>query len=111
MTFSNLAAESVFVQPNFRRPPRAVVNCQHVEPHGVISNAALPQEALRCAHKNSLFSPCHAEFGQAGFALADRPRANFDERQHRAVIAEDRKSTRLNSSHGSISYAVFCLKK
>src|SRR5699024_12730612 len=27
------------------------------------------------------------------------------------VIAEDRKSTRLNSSHVSISYAVFCLKK
>src|SRR5438128_3244400 len=26
-------------------------------------------------------------------------------------LAEDRKSTRLNSSHGSISYAVFCLKK
>src|SRR5438128_3753777 len=24
---------------------------------------------------------------------------------------KDRKSTRLNSSHGSISYAVFCLKK
>src|SRR5207245_9898985 len=30
----------------------------------------------------------------------------------RAVELElDRKSTRLNSSHGSISYAVFCLKK
>src|SRR2546429_4168000 len=29
-----------------------------------------------------------------------------------AVVAkEDRKSTRLNSSHGYISYAVFCLKK
>src|SRR5207245_8034701 len=27
------------------------------------------------------------------------------------VIEGDRKSTRLNSSHGSISYAVFCLKK
>src|SRR5699024_11939917 len=27
------------------------------------------------------------------------------------VGSEDRKSTRLNSSHGSISYAVFCLKK
>src|SRR5690348_17419745 len=27
------------------------------------------------------------------------------------VITEDRKSTRLNSSHPSISYAVFCLKK
>src|SRR2546422_2351871 len=26
-------------------------------------------------------------------------------------IAGDRKSTRLNSSHGYISYAVFCLKK
>src|SRR6266542_7149454 len=26
-------------------------------------------------------------------------------------VAQDRKSTRLNSSHGSISYAVFCLKK
>src|SRR5690242_9044918 len=28
-----------------------------------------------------------------------------------AAVAEDRKSTRLNSSHMSISYAVFCLKK
>src|SRR5207245_11354551 len=27
------------------------------------------------------------------------------------LAAQDRKSTRLNSSHGSISYAVFCLKK
>src|SRR5207245_7920195 len=27
------------------------------------------------------------------------------------ATAGDRKSTRLNSSHGSISYAVFCLKK
>src|SRR2546429_2795671 len=26
-------------------------------------------------------------------------------------LPEDRKSTRLNSSHGYISYAVFCLKK
>src|SRR2546422_4951558 len=29
----------------------------------------------------------------------------------RLYIAKDRKSTRLNSSHGYISYAVFCLKK
>src|SRR2546430_3321090 len=28
-----------------------------------------------------------------------------------AAGAEDRKSTRLNSSHSQISYAVFCLKK
>src|SRR3989449_7582421 len=32
---------------------------------------------------------------------------------HRVVLhpRQDRKSTRLNSSHGYISYAVFCLKK
>src|SRR2546422_6567598 len=29
----------------------------------------------------------------------------------RDLGTEDRKSTRLNSSHGYISYAVFCLKK
>src|SRR5690625_7010382 len=28
-----------------------------------------------------------------------------------AIRAQDRKSTRLNSSHVAISYAVFCLKK
>src|SRR5438128_3830662 len=28
-----------------------------------------------------------------------------------SAATTDRKSTRLNSSHGSISYAVFCLKK
>src|SRR2546429_3114422 len=28
-----------------------------------------------------------------------------------SVLTQDRKSTRLNSSHGYISYAVFCLKK
>src|SRR5207249_6017440 len=35
-----------------------------------------------------------------------RPPSRFDAR----VKAADRKSTRLNSSHVSISYAVFCLK-
>src|SRR5687768_18256332 len=36
-----------------------------------------------------------------------------DRERHRGLGAEaqDRKSTRLNSSHGYISYAVFCLKK
>src|SRR3712207_8851415 len=29
----------------------------------------------------------------------------------RHVLRRDRKSTRLNSSHANISYAVFCLKK
>src|SRR5438034_2901606 len=39
--------------------------------------------------------------------LSDRPGAREDERRR----ASDRKSTRLNSSHTVISYAVFCLKK
>src|SRR5439155_8087867 len=40
-------------------------------------------------------------------------RAEGDELVHhpREVRGEDRKSTRLNSSHVAISYAVFCLKK
>src|SRR5689334_24298563 len=32
-------------------------------------------------------------------------------RRDRGLLRRDRKSTRLNSSHSSISYAVFCLKK
>src|SRR5207245_6628287 len=32
-------------------------------------------------------------------------------KKSRSTEGADRKSTRLNSSHGSISYAVFCLKK
>src|SRR5215475_14856613 len=34
-----------------------------------------------------------------------------DRRRHRPEARRDRKSTRLNSSHVKISYAVFCLKK
>src|SRR5690242_21107703 len=44
---------------------------------------------------------------------ADQRSANVGLIVHMVVSAEtgDRKSTRLNSSHMSISYAVFCLKK
>src|SRR5207245_7588194 len=41
---------------------------------------------------------------QLGFAFAEAGDAQ-------ELGQRDRKSTRLNSSHGSISYAVFCLKK
>src|SRR5687768_17968750 len=37
-------------------------------------------------------------------SVSDRPGLGVE-------IDQDRKSTRLNSSHGYISYAVFCLKK
>src|SRR5207302_10940774 len=46
----------------------------------------------------------HDRLGQAR-AVGDRRRGHVD------VDALDRKSTRLNSSHVKISYAVFCLKK
>src|SRR5687768_3882500 len=52
----------------------------------------------------------------ATFPVGDEPRgvAIAGDRALVALSAEDavdRKSTRLNSSHGYISYAVFCLKK
>src|SRR2546430_12094841 len=45
------------------------------------------------------------------FASGLKPLADpADVRRLTAKLAEDRKSTRLNSSHSQISYAVFCLK-
>src|SRR5207245_9375700 len=44
--------------------------------------------------------------------VLDRPaQAGRRIKNHPDHPLQDRKSTRLNSSHGSISYAVFCLKK
>src|SRR5699024_12677229 len=48
-----------------------------------------------------------ADFGGVDVGPAGRTAPHLLE----AETAEDRKSTRLNSSHVSISYAVFCLKK
>src|SRR2546429_4748060 len=55
----------------------------------------------------------HLDFNQVGDL--DRP-LDFREIQPLMfpgvlIAIRDRKSTRLNSSHGYISYAVFCLKK
>src|SRR2546430_2861858 len=48
----------------------------------------------------------HDEFGvYSGLALRNLLRGKV------VGLPEDRKSTRLNSSHSQISYAVFCLKK
>src|SRR2546421_3336311 len=50
--------------------------------------------------------------GQAALHLQRRERIPAREREVRqAKVRRDRKSTRLNSSHDQISYAVFCLKK
>src|SRR3712207_6929623 len=44
-------------------------------------------------------------------ALASRALSKMGADHGHRTAAEDRKSTRLNSSHANISYAVFCLKK
>src|SRR3712207_6884789 len=64
--------------------------------------------------------PLHGETDRCNGQQYERQRAadsDLDER-HTAVtdrrlraVRQDRKSTRLNSSHANISYAVFCLKK
>src|SRR3989442_14360957 len=44
-------------------------------------------------------------------AALERARAAAHHEERQVVARVDRKSTRLNSSHVRISYAVFCLKK
>src|SRR5258707_8466210 len=41
----------------------------------------------------------------------DRAQRELARNRHACLGRQDRKSTRLNSSHANISYAVFCLKK
>src|SRR2546422_4056052 len=54
----------------------------------------------------------HPERRRDGPRPAALPRiGRRDQDRDRGPRREDRKSTRLNSSHGYISYAVFCLKK
>src|SRR2546422_2908634 len=53
----------------------------------------------------------HLSRGARGFVGGSRRRAPRGTRAPRRPRNGDRKSTRLNSSHGYISYAVFCLKK
>src|SRR2546422_8895017 len=50
---------------------------------------------------------CGARAGGAG---SDEPGPE-EQADPETAVGRDRKSTRLNSSHGYISYAVFCLKK
>src|SRR3712207_7863306 len=53
--------------------------------------------------------------GDHGQARGEDRRAGGAQRERErlvlVLVAADRKSTRLNSSHANISYAVFCLKK
>src|SRR3712207_8079762 len=78
-----------------RRPPRSTLF-----PYTTLFRSGLPQlmgdELLRLS-----------------FADEGKPARGPEQvrRRDRAKLHQDRKSTRLNSSHANISYAVFCLKK
>src|SRR5690242_21315487 len=89
-----------------RRPPRSTLF-----PYTTLFRSATP-----LPHRADLVgeivthgpdSYCVAERAcQAGVQIREEER-----RLHDMRLEGDRKSTRLNSSHMSISYAVFCLKK
>src|SRR5437660_4481602 len=69
---------------------------------------ALPISLPRRGHRGPLVGTGQAPARDPG--ARDPPRRRHARHQGRRA-AEDRKSTRLNSSHVAISYAVFCLKK
>src|SRR5687768_18001820 len=56
-----------------------------------------------------IVDPFHADRWDYVYVLQKKGRT-IEQRQI-VIVFKDRKSTRLNSSHGYISYAVFCLKK
>src|SRR5947208_10429974 len=60
--------------------------------------------AGRCCH-NLLEKKCHHLLDRKFLAI------DLNQRPLLGSLEKDRKSTRLNSSHQIISYAVFCLKK
>src|SRR5207253_10506395 len=65
-----------------------------------------PEEAVPSARDGAFFWPTSVALDSQGNAYV------ADEWLNRiSVFTKDRKSTRLNSSHVAISYAVFCLKK
>src|SRR5256884_7233378 len=85
-----------------RRPPRSTLF-----PYTTLFRSRLPLAGLLLLGRAQV----EAIYGSAGGCKILRipMKANIDLDVGSKTL--DRKSTRLNSSHGYISYAVFCLKK
>src|SRR3712207_7928037 len=86
-----------------RRPPRSTLF-----PYTTLFRSVLTSRPNRL---KSL--PLYGAFGRRRRRRAREARRGRDAGRRRRVPArarQDRKSTRLNSSHANISYAVFCLK-
>src|SRR2546422_6531564 len=86
-----------------RRPPRSTLF-----PYTTLFRSALYTDRLQ--QRRQLDARPLAGAGQAVRVLHREVRSVWKP-EVVAVPGADRKSTRLNSSHGYISYAVFCLKK
>src|SRR5258708_25957794 len=80
-----------------RRPPRSTLF-----PYTTLFRSCLPSRLGRLPPRRGARD---RRCTQAGDSRAQRPE------RRSAPVRRDRKSTRLNSSHQIISYAVFCLKK
>src|SRR5688572_32445981 len=91
-----------------RRPPRSTLF-----PYTTLFRSVVPESAIASSDAHD----CHHSGRLVLEHVAvEHPVAGVvgDERDFRAAVGieqQDRKSTRLNSSHSQISYAVFCLKK
>src|SRR5947209_16267375 len=83
-----------------RRPPRSTLF-----PYTTLFRSYLLSRTLVPTLVMLLMRRSHAPDAR-GDSLLQRLYRSFDQR-----FEQDRKSTRLNSSHANISYAVFCLKK
>src|SRR3712207_7488081 len=99
-----------------RRPPRSTLfpyttlfRSRHRGPAQLLGRVAHERERLARVDADDAHARRQPREGQT-LALVVAPRL-FGVLPRRDVVVEDRKSTRLNSSHANISYAVFCLKK
>src|SRR2546430_10111088 len=87
-----------------RRPPRSTLF-----PYTTLFRSNGSLAATRCGH--AFFTTGHCVFATDAPFDAEKGRMLIRETINAVNGLEDRKSTRLNSSHSQISYAVFCLKK
>src|SRR2546430_13442201 len=87
-----------------RRPPRSTLF-----PYTTLFRSLEPPREHQDPGEHE-YDQRHAAKRQRGREAAG-PEATPDVGEGNAHRSSDRKSTRLNSSHSQISYAVFCLKK
>src|SRR2546430_11490970 len=92
-----------------RRPPRSTLF-----PYTTLFRSALDIAARAGAGIDELLSLQSIKSGlivRQSLRLHDGFAVPVETEPAQVVACRDRKSTRLNSSHSQISYAVFCLKK